>query len=112
MVNATRGRALFPGVDLGVFKGSGLVLQGTEGPGEGCAVSFLQPQSPPPCSHGTWCPTPARPPAHLWATASRVPRDSCQVTTAVSPAEGSHHFVGQVGGTGGPPVGVLAGREG
>lgn len=73
MVNATRGRALFPGVDLGVFKGSGLVL---------------------------------------WATASRVPRDSCQVTTAVSPAEGSHHFVGQVGGTGGPPVGVLAGREG
>lgn len=38
--------------------------------------------------------------------------DGCLVTTVVSRAEGSHHLVGQVSETGGPPAGVQTQHEG
>ena len=71
--------------------------------------SLPQPPAQLPSEPGLLC-LPCSP--HLWATGLLLPRDCCQATTVVPPAEDSHHFAGQVRGRGGPAARVLAGREG
>lgn len=101
----TQRHGLRPGLGAGQGPGGLEPLRGCPGDAGG-----PRPQAP--------GPAPSQPPVHLWAPGWRVPGggwllgDGCQVTTVVFKAEGSDQLVGQVRGTGGPTVGVLAGREG
>lgn len=97
--------------------GSGL------GPGAGHGSGGLEPLrgglgdaggAPPPGAG----PAPSHPPVHLWAPAVEVPGRRLVAGRRLPghhccfQSEGSDQLVGQVRGTGGPTVGVMAGREG